>query len=401
MTIDDDPYIVSDPNGKLYYSLYVYVDRAMPTDYLDYPSHIDRFWRLFATVLIDVYDGSIKGYILEMNDDNYLIDFYRSMYPQWNQDLPEWLGAQLRYPEFLFEQQIDSYNWYHVKDPDDWQKNTDFFELTTGSGRSVIEDTRYITFSLNKQNYWAAVRLVEWYQSPGKNLAGLYVALNQEDIGSVFLVRSEDIAMAGPQLALDTIANYGPTKSLLTLNPNWISGNILLYVIGGAPYYFIPFYAETETTLSPTMVVIIDAISLSLGYNVINDPTKPLEVGSSAAKAYSNLVGTQTELPAKARKEKIINEFENLNYTIRRPQEISAPIEFQVGSSAFYKDEDWNATKSLILDFINNWVIPNNVETLLQWETTEEGVKYINIGVLINPHGYLELDYIEIAYTSD
>lgn len=401
MIIDDDPYIVSDPNGKLYYSLYVYVDRAMPTEYLDYPAHEDRFWRLFATVLIDVYDGSIKGYVLEMNDDNYIIDFYRSMYPQWNQDLPEWLETQLRYPEYLFEQQIDSYNWYHVSDPDNWQKNTDFFELTTGPGRSVIEDTRYITFSLNKTNYWAAVRLVEWYQSPGKNLAGLYVALNQEDIGSVFLIRSEDVAMTGPQLALDTITNYGPTKSLLTLNPNWKSGNIVLYVIGGSPYYFIPFYAETETTLSPTMVVTIDAISGSLGYNVIDDPTQPSEVGSAAAKAYSNLVGAQTELPAEARKEKIINEFENLNYTIRRPQEIGAPIEFQVGSSTFYIDEDWNTTKSLILDFINNWVIPNDVETLLQWETIENGVKYVNIGVLINLHGYLELDYVKIAYTSD
>jgi hypothetical protein len=175
----------------------------------------------------------------------------------------------------------------------------------------------------------------------------------------------------------------------------------VLYVIGSTPYYFIPFYAETETTLSPTMVVTIDALSLSLGYNVIDDPTKPSEVGSAAAKAYSNLVGAQIELPAEARKEKIINEFENLNYTIRRPQEISAPIEFQVGSSVFYIDEDWNATKSLTLDFINNWIIPNDVDTLLQWETTENGVKYVNIGVLINLHGYLELDYVKIAYTSD
>ena len=400
MTIDEDPYIVCDPKGNVYYSLYIYVDRDMPTEYLDYPAHEDKFWRVFATILINTYDGSISGYLFKPDDKNYIMDFYRSMYPQWDQSIPKWLESQLRYPEFLFEKQIDSYNWYHVSNPDNWQKNTDFFELTTDANRNVIEDVRYVTFSLNKTDYWAAVRLVEWYQSPGQNLAGLYVALNGENIGNVFLIRSENVAVAGPQTALGTVNNYGSTKALLTLNPNWVSGNILLYVIRGTPYYFIPYYARAENTLSPAMVVTVDALSQRVGYYVIKDPTDASEVGSSPAKAYSNLIGLKIELTAEARRDKITNEFTQLGYTTKTPQQLNPNIAYQEGSSSYYKDEDWNNTRSLVSTFINTWAVPNKVNTILQWETTEGSVRYVNLGILISQNGVVELHYIKIAYSS-
>ena len=275
MTVDSDPYIVSD-GSNIYYSLYVYINRPMPTQYLDYPNHQDNFLRLFATVLINTYDGSIQGYLIPQVDNNYVSEFYQSMYPQWNQPIPNWLQPLLRYPEDLLNAQINAYNTYHVLDPNTWQKGTDFLELTTNSAGSPIEDVRYVNFYINGTTYWAGVRLVQYASTPGLNLAGMYVAFNGANIGNVSILRTGSVAVIGPQTALDSVSNNPSTAQLLTLHSSsgspWQSGNILLYVINNRPYYFIPYYGGTTTTLSPAMIAVVDAMSQKVGYYQITNP---------------------------------------------------------------------------------------------------------------------------------
>ena len=399
MTLDSDPYLVSDGNN-MYYSFYVYVDREMPTEYLDYPANNDRYWRTFATVLVNAYDGSIQGYLLPTTESNYVLDFYRAMYPQWAQPIPEWLLPQLRYPEFLFEKQIDSYNTYHVSNPDYWQQSTDFFELTS-SASGAIEDVRYVIFYLNGTIHWAAVRLVEYYRAAGKNLAGMYVALNGAEIGNVFLFRTGSIAVIGPQTALDTINNYNPTKTELTLHSNWESGNILMYVINNRPYYFIPYYAKTATTLSPTMITVVDAFSQKVGYYVINDPGDAKEVGLSSERGYLNLIGAAVGLTTEARKTKILDEFMMRGYRVESPQNdpTSLFLAFRNATVNYYSDADWAGVNSTLSSFISSWVAPYNMGTILMWEMVVSNVRYLNLGVLINRTGaYVELRYITIAY---
>ena len=70
------------------------------TQYLDYPVNDDQFWRLFGVVLVDAYTGEIQGHLLGQDETNYVVDFYRRMYPQWDAPVPDWLVSQLRYPEF-------------------------------------------------------------------------------------------------------------------------------------------------------------------------------------------------------------------------------------------------------------------------------------------------------------
>ncbi|MDQ1279468.1 MAG: uncharacterized protein QG670_730 [Thermoproteota archaeon] len=396
MTLDPDPYIVSD-GDNIYYSLYVYIERSMPTQYLDYPNNQHRFLRLFATILINAYDGSIQGYLLGSTEDNYILDFYRGMYPQWNQPVPTWLQSRLRYPEFLFDKQIVSYDTYHVSDPDLWQRGTDFFELTTDSNGNPIEDVRYVSFYLNGTTYWAAVRLVEYANSPGKNLAGMYVALNGENIGDVSMLRTGNVAVIGPQTALDTINNYGPTQTQLTLN-RWQSGNVLMYVINNKPYYFVPYYGGTATTLNPAMMVVVDAMSQKIGYYIIINPQDPVEVSSSSNRAYLNLIGATVVQTAEARKTNILNEVIGRGYTIKTPQQLFPNVEFQEASINYLSDADLAVTNATISSFISKWVLPYSLSTILEWETIVSNVKYLNLGVLINIVGIVELHYLAIAY---
>ncbi len=399
MTIDEDPYLVSD-GENLYWSLYIYIERDMPTEYLDYPNNQNKFWRVFATVLINAYDGDIQGYIVGQDEQNYILDFYRSMYPQWNNSIPEWLEKQLRYPEYLFEKQIASYNKYHVDDPLYWQEQSKFYDLTTGALGEPIEDVRYIVFSLNKTLSWTSVRLVEKLQSPGKNLAGVYLALNGKDLGDIFLLRGEDAAVIGPQVALETIKNFGATNELLTLNPNWVHGNILLYVINNTPYYYIPYYAQSTGTLSPAMMVTVDALSQKVGYYVITNPQDASEVGFSATAAYSDLVGVQIEQTAEIRRQLVIDTFDEKgqerSFSVEVPALINPDVEFEPETVTYLSDTDWPQTQSRIVSFIDEWVTPNNLKTIFRRENKAEGT--IDFSVLINESGVVYLHTLRIIY---
>jgi hypothetical protein len=399
LTLDDDPYLVSD--GKdLYYSFFVYIERDMPTEYLDYPNYSLKFYRLFATVLVNTYDGSITGYLLGLNERNYLLDFYRSMYPQWSKPVPSWLVPQLRYPEFLFDKQIVSYNTYHVSDADKWQKLTDFFQLTTDAAGRPIEEVRFVTFSLNRRSLWAGVRLVEGYRAPGKNLAGVYVALNGEEFGKVYLLRAGNVAIIGPQTALDTINNFAPTREQLTLHPAWISGNTLTYVINGTIYYFIPYYAPSATTTNMAMMVVVDALSQKVGYYVISNPQDATEVAGATEKAYMNLVGVVVAASAEVRKQNVFKEFQGLNYTLKTPQQLNPNVAYHEGSADYLKDEDLPKVKTLIQSFASRFVYPTGTRTILLWETKDGTRSNLNFGVLSTNLGVVELHFITVTYAT-
>jgi len=400
MVLDGDPYLVSD-GENLYYSSYVYIERSMPTDYLDFPNHRLKYWRVFATILVNTYDGKITGYLLNTEESDYLLDFYRSMYPQWNTPVPDWLTLQLRYPEYLLNNQILAYNTYHVSDPDKWQKNTDFFQLTTNAAGQTFEEVRYVTFSLNKRTVWAGVRQVEGFRAPGKNLAGVYVALNGRDFGQIYFLRTGSVAVIGPQTALDTVNNYGPTKFQLTThtNPPWVPGNILMYVVNGSAYYFIPYYAQSTTTLSPAMMVVVDALTQRVGYYVISNPQDGYEVSTSIVKAYTNLVGAAVSSPAEVRKMNILNEFKALDYVLRTPQQLNPNAAFVVGSTEYISDDSLPNVKKLISSFIEQYVKPTGLRTVLSWETVEGERRTLSCGVLTNEGGVVFLYYINITYS--
>lgn len=268
--------------------------------------------------------------------------------------------------------------------------------MTTDANGNTIEEVRYVSFFLNGTTYWAAVRLVE-SNAPGKNLAGMYVALNGENIGDLSMLRTGGVAVIGPQTALDTINNYGPTQTQLTLN-KWQSGNILMYVINNRPYYFVSYYGGTATTLNPAMMVVVDAMSQKVDYYIINNPQDPVEVGSSSNNAYLNLIGSTIVPTAENRKTNVLNEIMRRGYTIKTPQQLYPNVEFQEASINYLSDAAWTATNSTISSFISTWVTPYSLNTILEWDTVISNVKYLNLGVLINISGIVELHYITIAY---
>src|SRR5947199_2496473 len=253
MQMDPDPYPVVDTQGNIFLLHWIWVDWKSPSDFADYPEHTQTsILRLFGAVLTDVKTGEVTGYLYNNAKTDYVTSFYRSMYPQWNQPMPSWLIPQLRYPEQYFNTQQDVYNFYFQKDPLQWQRNV-FLQST--------EDTRFIITPINGNLTWAAVRLVEIYQSPSQNLAGLYIAPAGNQTGTVYLIRfPEGTTVIGPNSAASAVTTDPTVKSRLTLHPDWTSGNMLLYAINGGLIYVIPYYGTSSSLTVPVMVAVVNDI---------------------------------------------------------------------------------------------------------------------------------------------
>ena len=292
MKMDNDPYPVVDDKGNLYLLHWLWIDWRSPHDFADYPEHVDTsILRLFAPVLTNVKTGEITGYLFDNQRTDYVLDFYRSMYPLWNQPMPGWLLPQLRYPEQFFEMQQEVYNFYFQTDPLQWQRNV-FLEST--------EDTRFIIIPINDKLTWASVRLVEIYKSPSKNLAGLYIAPAGQDTGKVLLIRfPEGTTVLGPDTAISAVTTDPGVKSQLTLHPDWNSGNILLYSINGRLIYVIPYYGTQQNLNVPVMVAVVDGSTKQVGSYFIRNPNDFDEVRIATSLAVSSMgvsTGTQTTI---------------------------------------------------------------------------------------------------------
>src|SRR5438445_3134550 len=289
MQLDPDPYPVVDKQGNIYLLHWVWINWQSPSDFADYPDHSDTsILRLFAATLTNMKTGEVTGYLYNTGKNDYVRSFYSSMYPQWNQQMPSWLLPQLRYPETYFNTQQNVYNFYFQTDPLQWQRNV-FLQST--------EDTRFIITPINGTLTWAAVRLVEIYNSPSQNLAGLYIAPTGANTGQIYLIRfPEGTTVIGPNSAASAVTTDPTVKSRLTLHPDWTSGNMLLYAINGGLIYVIPYYGTSSSLTVPVMVAVVNGYTKQVGSYAITNPNDSTEVQSATSRAVSNLgVSTGTQ----------------------------------------------------------------------------------------------------------
>ena len=130
LRIDNDPYLVFNMDlGKMYYavSIYTYINVGA---YAQYP-----ILRFLGVSLVDVLSGEMTFYInptLETSNDPTLPlwEIYLDKYTWQDTNLPanKWLKDQLRYPEDLFELQLEANYIYHVQNSVSWRRADDFHE---------------------------------------------------------------------------------------------------------------------------------------------------------------------------------------------------------------------------------------------------------------------------------
>ncbi|WP_457556874.1 UPF0182 family protein [Candidatus Harpocratesius sp.] len=274
MILDNDPYLIFNrENNTLYYGVSIYTEIKL-SSYFYSP-----IYRFLGTVLVDVKTGELTWYKnpagFEMINNDPLQNIWKiywdnDFYPWKNPSDEEWLISQLRYPETLWEKQLNVDYYYHVEDPRTWNSQSDFFKLPEGS------DVFYIETDLGEGLEFVGVQLVEYNRADALKLTGLYVIRHGKHFGETFFFRAQDLDnLIGPNTAKDELKTQATQEISLIANERF--GNILLYPLAGSLYYYIPIYSQTGDYES------------FVGTGLVNAFTKQTYYGDTLTDAYNKL----------------------------------------------------------------------------------------------------------------
>ena len=277
LRIDNDPYLVIDiVNGKLFYavSIYTYIHIG---SYSKFP-----ILRFLGVCLVDVKDGDMTFYenpaLKKNSDPTYPIwKIYSSKY-SWK-TTPSWLKEQIRYPEDLFELQLEANYLYHVQDSTTWKREDDFHK------RPEDGDLYYIETDLGDGIEYVGVDLVEYIGQEAKTLAGMYVIRHGDHLGEAIFYHTRDSTenLIGPKTARDTYESEATQE--ISLIADYRHGNTLLYPIAGSLYYYIPTYSTAGDLQQLKLSGFVEAFTRKVGY------------GEEALDAYNDLDIEVTDPP--------------------------------------------------------------------------------------------------------
>ena len=277
LVADTDSYIVVDPVGTVYYAVSVYADYRLATSY----AH-ENYMRFMGVVLVDVGTGVMGFYRSPTVDTTFFIDKLFSEYYPW-QETPSWLQSQMKWPEDLYERQLSVAYTYHVTNGFIWRSGIDFH---SAPGEY---DTRYIIMRIGGVDRFVATHNVEFLNSPGKNLAGLYVmGCGNRNFGQLTFYGSGSIGsstLIGPEAARQAFLTSDNVRTQLTLWGNFRYGNILLYHLGGEVLFVIPVFLQVETSESRVIEKLggVGLVDAETGSHVV--------LGSNVVEAYSLMFG--------------------------------------------------------------------------------------------------------------
>ncbi|MBN2154410.1 MAG: UPF0182 family protein [Candidatus Lokiarchaeota archaeon] len=247
LEIDEDPYLVFDyTKNTMYYALSIYTKIPL----LSYAR--SNLLRYIGTVLLDVKMGTLE-FVLnpqletdQTSDPTYPIwSVYLNAYPWESVNSPNyvnWLKEQLRYPESLFESQLQYEYIYHVDDPSTWYGESQFY------ARPPSGDLFYVRFDLGEGEglEFVGIDLVQRRGQFATTLAGMYVLRHGMHFGEVIFYSGIEIGetnMIGPNTALQSLI-AAATQDLVLIDKKDY-GNVLLYPLGTSLYYFIPVYSSS------------------------------------------------------------------------------------------------------------------------------------------------------------
>ena len=145
LRLDSDPYLVLQ-NGKLYWIQ----DAYTTSSYFPYSEQYEgryNYIRNSVKVVVDAYSGEVNYYVVDEEDP--VLEVYQSFFPdlfQPMEQMPEGLEHHLRYPQDLFEIQIETFSRYHMTQPQVFYNQEDLWTRPNEKygGRQLVMEPYYV-----------------------------------------------------------------------------------------------------------------------------------------------------------------------------------------------------------------------------------------------------------------
>jgi len=302
LTYDNDPYIVVNSEGRLFWILDAFTESST----YPYSRHQNvgqndvNYIRNSVKVTIDAYNGTVHFYIFDQNDP--MIQTFRATFTDLFEDaaqMPADLRAHVRYPETLIRAQGEIYGLYHTQNPKVFFQREDVWNVAQ-------------QISLDDQNRKQVTTIDPYFvlmQLPGEQIRNEFVLIlpftpasrnnmigwmagrcDGENYGKLLIYNFPKSRLIDGPLQIEArIDQNAQLSSQFTLwnqqGSHVLRGHLLVIPIGKSLLYVEPVYLKAESSPMPELRLVILAIQDRLGY------------GKTFDEAMTNLFG-ETGPPA-------------------------------------------------------------------------------------------------------
>ena len=273
LKLDRDPYLVVD-QGRLSWiqDAYTIADGfpySEPTD--DGFSYI----RNSVKVVVDAYEGDARFYVIDPADP--VLRAYHAALPSLFRSLDEMspgLRQHLRYPQDLFEVQVDKLNTYHMTEPQVFYNREDVWEAPHEKfgGKTSQMEPYYVLMKLPGENRLGFLLMIPVTPRNRDNMIAWIAARSDfPGYGEMIVYKlSKDYLILGPLQIEATIDQDTTIARQLTLwdqrGSRVIRGNLLVIPINQSFLYVEPVFLIAEGTNIPQLkrVIVSDGNHLAM-----------------------------------------------------------------------------------------------------------------------------------------
>lgn len=283
---DFDPYLVVS-NGKLYWmwDAYTISDKypySTPQEIREgYNITYLNYMRNAVKVVVDAYNGDVNFYIADSSDP--IIKTYSRIFPGVFKPLnrmPSDLRAHIRYPELMFRLQTEALLRYHMKEPQEFQNNSDLWaipnEIIETSNEPTQIEPYYVVMRLPGEAEEKFLLIRPFTPANRDNMVAWMAAMSDPDsYGKTVLYRfpAEPELPFGPAQIESRINQDATISAQLTLwnqsGSRVNRGNQLVIPIERSLLYIKPLYLQSETSKIPELKRVV----VSYAGAVVMEPT--------------------------------------------------------------------------------------------------------------------------------
>jgi uncharacterized membrane protein (UPF0182 family) len=258
LSYDTDPYMVVS-GGRLFWIQDAYTASNMYPYSKRYKTPFRKkelnYIRNSVKVIIDAYDGHVSYYMIDTQDP--ILKTYSKVYPalfKSLEEMPADLKKHLRYPNDLFEIQVQTYAKYHMQDVQVFYNQEDLWEPPDeiyGDNRQMMKPY-YIIIKLPKEEKEEFLLMLPYTPSKKDNMIGWLAARSDlPNYGNLLVYKlSKDKLVYGPMQIEARIDQQTDISRELSLwgqrGSRVIRGNLLAIPVAESFIYVEPIYLEAE-----------------------------------------------------------------------------------------------------------------------------------------------------------
>ncbi len=275
LQLDNDPYLVKS-NGQLYWIQ----DAYTTSEFFPYSQKYRgvNYIRNSVKIVIDAYNGTVDYYVVDENDpvlkvyDDIFPDLFKSL-----EELPEGLNKHFRYPQDLFEIQLEIFNRYHMTRPQVFYNQEDLWTRPNEKygGQQILMEPYYVLARLPGEDELEFMLISPLTPENRDNMISWMTAKSDpEDYGQLIVYKlPKDRLIYGPSQIEAQIDQDPEISTQIALwdqrGSRVIRGNLMVIPIENSFLYVEPVFLLAEGVDIPQLQRVIVAI----GDNIAMQPT--------------------------------------------------------------------------------------------------------------------------------